>query len=264
MELTVEKSKVMEFRKKGGRRKVTEFKWREEKIEEVREAMYLGYKLQSDNGDGKHIKHVTGKANAAVGKIWSLGERKFKEDWRKRIRIFDAMVKSVICYGAEIWGSKEWKEVEKIQDKYLKWVLEVERTTPGHILHEETKKSKIAMTTGNIAMKYEKKAGERHRRFDKKRILRDIKEKGKQVRSRRLEKKVLREERLVKDGSREKTRRGRGNMVGDDRKRRYRKTRKLSTDRRVKVCKQSKKIIIEEETPEYLGNNRKNKKGNWR
>ena len=54
LELNVEKSKVIEFRKKGGRRKITEFKWKEEKIEEVKEAMYLGYKLQSDNGDGKH------------------------------------------------------------------------------------------------------------------------------------------------------------------------------------------------------------------
>ena len=42
----------MEFRKKGGRRKVMVFKWRDERIEEVKDAMYLGYKLQSDNGDG--------------------------------------------------------------------------------------------------------------------------------------------------------------------------------------------------------------------
>ena len=80
LELNIEKSKVMEFRKKGGRMKVTVFKWRDERIEEVKDAMYLGYKLQSDNGDGKHIRYITGKANAVVGKIWSLRERKFKED----------------------------------------------------------------------------------------------------------------------------------------------------------------------------------------
>ena len=47
--------------------------------------MYLCYKLQSDNGDGKYVRYITGKANAVVGKIWSLGKRKFKEDWKKRI-----------------------------------------------------------------------------------------------------------------------------------------------------------------------------------
>ena len=106
LELNIEKSKVMEFRKNGGRRKVTVFEWRDERIEEVKDAMYLGYKLQSDNGDGKHIRYITGKANAVVGKIWSLGERKFKEDRKKRMRIFDALIKSIMCYGVEVWG---WK-----------------------------------------------------------------------------------------------------------------------------------------------------------
>ena len=65
LELNVEKLKVMEFRKKGGRRKVTEFKWKDKKIKEVKEAMYLRYKLQSDNGDGKHkIYHRKGKRSS--------------------------------------------------------------------------------------------------------------------------------------------------------------------------------------------------------
>ena len=90
----------MEFRKKRDRRKVTVFKWRDEKIEEVNEAMYLGYKLQSDNGDGKHIRYITGKANAVVGKIWSLGERKFKEDSPLKISTWNTSWIS-------IWNS-EW------------------------------------------------------------------------------------------------------------------------------------------------------------
>ena len=46
---------------------------------------------------------------------------------------------------------------ERVQDKYLKWVLKVERTTPGHILHEETRRHKIALTTEKVAIKFEKK-----------------------------------------------------------------------------------------------------------
>ena len=54
-----------------------------------------------------------------LGKIWSVGEKKFRDDWGKRIKLFDALVKSAISYGAEIWGWREWKELEKIQDKYI-------------------------------------------------------------------------------------------------------------------------------------------------
>ena len=34
------------------------------------------------------------------------------------MRLFDALVRSIMGYGAEVWGWKEWKEVERIQDKY--------------------------------------------------------------------------------------------------------------------------------------------------
>ena len=65
-------------------------------------------------------EHLAAKANAMLGKTWSLCGRKFRDDWRKRVKLFDALVKSVISYGAEIWGWREWKELEKIQNKYIK------------------------------------------------------------------------------------------------------------------------------------------------
>ena len=54
LELNVRKSKMMKFRKGGGRRRITEFAWGDEKIETVREFIYLGYKLQENNGEDKH------------------------------------------------------------------------------------------------------------------------------------------------------------------------------------------------------------------
>ncbi|KAJ3629649.1 hypothetical protein MTP99_014029 [Tenebrio molitor] len=37
--------------------------------------------------------------------------------------IFESMVVSMLMYGAEIWGWKEQEEVERVQEKYLRWVL---------------------------------------------------------------------------------------------------------------------------------------------
>ena len=138
LELNIKKSNIIKFRKKGRSGANPKYKWKGEKIEIVKEAMYLGYRIQSNNDDAKHIDHLAGKANAILGRIWSLGERKFKEDCGRRMKLFDALVRSVMSYGAEISGFKEWKELEKIQDKYIKWTMKVDRTTPSHILHEET------------------------------------------------------------------------------------------------------------------------------
>ena len=71
LELNVEKTKIMEFRKNAKRRrKNVEFKWKGSKIEIVKEVTYLGYRMQTDNGEQKHIENITKKAMAALGRIW--------------------------------------------------------------------------------------------------------------------------------------------------------------------------------------------------
>jgi hypothetical protein len=42
--------------------------------------------------------------------------------------MFKSMVESILMYGAKIW--KEQVEVERVQEKYLRWVLGVDRETP--------------------------------------------------------------------------------------------------------------------------------------
>jgi hypothetical protein len=42
------------------------------------------------------------------------------------------MIESILMYGAEIWRWKEHEEAERVQEKYLRWVLGVHRETPGY------------------------------------------------------------------------------------------------------------------------------------
>jgi hypothetical protein len=50
--------------------------------------------------------------------------------------IFESMIESIFMYGAEIWRWKEQEEVVKVQEKYLRWMLGVDRETPLY-LHSE-------------------------------------------------------------------------------------------------------------------------------
>ena len=43
----------------------------------------------------------------------------------------------------EIWGWREYEEIERVQKKYLKWTLGLEKYTPGHIVREETKRQQM-------------------------------------------------------------------------------------------------------------------------
>lgn len=99
--LSAGKLKVMVFEKGRGRTKRREWKWGEEEIEEVREMNYLGYIIKN-GGAEKHIIERMRRAMVAMKQTWSIGERIFADDYERRIKMFNALVGSVVLYGAEI------------------------------------------------------------------------------------------------------------------------------------------------------------------
>lgn len=72
--------------------------------------------------------------------------------------LFETLVENVMMYGAEVWRWCEYEnELEKIQDKYIKWTLKLDKTTPGYVIHLETKRNKLAIKAAKRAVRYEEK-----------------------------------------------------------------------------------------------------------
>jgi len=67
-------------------------------------------------------------------KVWDLGERIFKDDFRRRMMLFKYLVMGVILYGAEIWEWWEREELEVLQKKYVKWSLGLDSCMPDYIV----------------------------------------------------------------------------------------------------------------------------------
>jgi hypothetical protein len=117
------------------------------------ELQVLGVHLQRESHGQGTCERDSEKANKVVGCVWGIGERKWGGDFRRRMMMFESMVESVLMYGAEIWEWKEQEEVERMQDKYLRWVLGVDRETPDHIVREACKRSKPRVKAGKRAAK---------------------------------------------------------------------------------------------------------------
>ncbi|XP_071636284.1 uncharacterized protein [Temnothorax longispinosus] len=96
------------------------------------------------------------KATIAMKRTWSIGERIFKEDFR-RMKMFEALIESVVLYGAEIWGWLYESRLDVIKRKYVKWILGLDRRTPNYIVSEEAKIKEIKMRAIRRAVRYEEK-----------------------------------------------------------------------------------------------------------
>jgi hypothetical protein len=117
LEVNVEKTKMIVFNERMKKSEENEWRWEGRKIERVKEFKCLGCTFNDRATDKAHIREIVRKLNKEVGCVWTKGERKWRDDFRRRMMIFESMIESILMYGAEIWGWKEQEEVEK--EKYL-------------------------------------------------------------------------------------------------------------------------------------------------
>jgi hypothetical protein len=63
------------------------------------------------------------------------------------MKMFESMIESVLIQ----------EEVQRVQEKYLRWVPGVDRETPGYIMREECKRNRLRVKAGKRAAKFEDK-----------------------------------------------------------------------------------------------------------
>lgn len=129
----------------------------DDKIEEVKTFKYLGFVFQSNGRFKSHINEMTSAAKRATAQTWSIGQRRFRDNFSIRKQMFKSLVLPAMTYGCEITGWVERSELEAQHRKYYRWTLGLNRGTRKAILYEETDTSPIHIVTGNRAMKFEEK-----------------------------------------------------------------------------------------------------------
>jgi len=88
----------------------------------------------------------------------------------------------VIECEAEIWGWKERNEIEKLEERYLRWMLRVDRKTPGYLVREELRREKLKGRAGRRAWEFEKRLEQGMGNELARRCWEEIKERGRKER----------------------------------------------------------------------------------
>ena len=108
--VNVPKTKVVYFRK---RRNDVKYGWKlnGESVEMVDEFCYLGFWFEAGGGTELQVKKRIESAGRVMGQVWGIGKRRFKNDWKMRIWLFDSLIWSV-CY-AMVWRSGGGRSTKK-------------------------------------------------------------------------------------------------------------------------------------------------------
>jgi len=74
--------------------------------------------------------------------------------------LYDKLIWTVMGYGVEVWGWKEREGIERLHERFLRWILGVEKRTPGYLVREEMQREMMRSRAGRRAWNMEKRLEE--------------------------------------------------------------------------------------------------------
>lgn len=151
--INLSKSKIMIF---GGGRRAAKERWfmNDLEVEIVSEYKYLGLIMSPQLSPQSHLKDRLQSAKCSLGSTWGnlMGNKAINLD--TKFKVFEACARSVLCYGAQVWGFKEYDLVEKLQRFFLKRLIGLPDNTPNYMLLLETGYLKIFNYTFKLHLDY--------------------------------------------------------------------------------------------------------------
>lgn len=154
LHVNMEKSNIVIFRNGGYVARCEKWFYDGHVISIVNCYKYLGLFLSTRLSFTNALNETTGKARRGVIDIfrtlWRLG------DYSAAIflKLFDAQIKPMLLYGAEIWGLSHYKQIEKVHTFALKKLLNVSPRTPNDMAYGETGRYPLYICSFTACIKY--------------------------------------------------------------------------------------------------------------
>ena len=132
MQVNISKTKVMVFKRGGGRLAAYE-KWYLDgsPVEIVDHFKYLGMTLSSNGSWLKNNEVLNNQAQKALFQIKKLVYKTPNCPVKLFLHIFDTAISPIILYGSEICGPYWKQNIEKVPLAFLKFLLKAPRSTPN-------------------------------------------------------------------------------------------------------------------------------------
>uniref|UniRef100_A0A1Y1N802 Reverse transcriptase domain-containing protein n=1 Tax=Photinus pyralis TaxID=7054 RepID=A0A1Y1N802_PHOPY len=136
--LNTNKTKIMKFQRNWTHSKTVKFYYDRDPLEVVNKFSYLGVTFTSTGKFNEATKEAKKKALVAIGNVKAILIKGKSSSWNEKFKLFHSVVQATALHGAETWAVFKPEGLEGILTKYLKDVLQCQKTTPNHMLRLET------------------------------------------------------------------------------------------------------------------------------
>ncbi|CAG7733390.1 unnamed protein product [Allacma fusca] len=136
--LNVFKSKIVVFRNSGRLRKNDKFKWGVRELEIVKEFKYLGVLYPSTGAMYRTVKDFLARGRAVLSSMWPIFIKSKLPLSQSQFKLFNSLVKTVIGYGAEVWGLRHLHNIDNFQWFFVKKLLKLPQSTPNFFIKLES------------------------------------------------------------------------------------------------------------------------------
>ena len=154
LEVNLEKTKTMIFRRGGYIGRTERWHYGREKIETVNSYKYLGYTFTTKLSTEAALSEVAGKAKNKVINIFKALYKIGKIDIKVFFHLFDCQVKPMLLYAAEIWGNTQETITEKVHMFAARKLLGVTAKNPKTMIYGELNRYPLAIDSKMRVLKY--------------------------------------------------------------------------------------------------------------
>ena len=129
MQINVKKTQIIIFRKRGRLRKSKKWKFGNKPLSVVSFYKYMGILFTPKLKWTKALRNLSAQATKTLNFLRVYNYQYGTFYYQDYFKVFDTMVKPILCYGAEFWGYTYRDIVEKVHIQTCKQFLGVGKTT---------------------------------------------------------------------------------------------------------------------------------------
>ena len=154
LEVNLEKTKVMVFRKGGYLGQAEKWYYGREQIEVVNSYKYLGFTFTTKLSTDTALAEFAGRAKKKIVIIFKTLYKLGQIDIKTFFQLFDVQIKPMLLYAAEIWGTTQFEIIEKTHMFACKKLLGVSARTPNTFIYAELNRYPLFIDSQIRTLKY--------------------------------------------------------------------------------------------------------------